>query len=137
MENDLTNKLFKIFYKTCVVFTFLVLSFTIIMYTSANENTVKLFATTAPMILSILLFSFIYSLSSLYNEYGKINNTAKRILHFSINFINLWVCFFLIPGRIKQVTQFVVTAFFFMIVYLIIILIMHLVKKAVDKYNNI
>lgn len=128
----LTN-LSKMFSKTCASFTLLVLAFTIIMYAPANGDVTKYLAPTAPMILSILLFSFIFSLTELLFDNWKLGESAKRIVHFLLNFVNLWLSFFLVSGRVKQVKEFIIMSFLYMIVYIIVNAIASMLRKAKEK----
>ncbi|MDD4474557.1 MAG: hypothetical protein PHV95_02045 [Eubacteriales bacterium] len=130
------QKLKKIVDKTCLAFTLIVLSFTMIMYLTARSDTAKFFATTASMLFCILLFSFILALSELIFDFGKLGNTAKRLLHFVINFASLWISFFLVPGKVAMIKEFIIMAFLFMVLYVFILGLGALFRNLSEKINN-
>ena len=128
----LTN-LSRLFTKLCVLFTILVLAFTLILYAPVDNEAAKYLAPKADMILSILLFSFIYSLTEIFCDNWKAGDTARRIVHFLLNFVNLWVSFFLVIGRVKQVKEFIIMGFLFMIFYVLARAISAGFKKIKEK----
>jgi len=129
----LSTNLHKLYTRTCSAFTFMVLVFTIIMYTASNQDTKTLFATSAEMILLILLFSFIYALTGLLYDNWKASEAIRRLMHFLLNFVNIWLCFFLISGRMKLVKEFIITGFVYMVLYVIMLGIIAGIKKIKEK----
>ena len=126
----LTN-LNKLFTKTCAAFTLTVIGFTIVVY--APVNTDKNLAPKAEMILSILLFSFIFALTELLYEKWKAGDSTKRIVHFMLNFVNVWISFFLVTGRVRLVKEFIISSFVFMVLYVIVLAITAGLRKLKEK----
>ncbi|HBL85308.1 MAG: hypothetical protein A2Y17_03675 [Clostridiales bacterium GWF2_38_85] len=130
--NKITSALHNIVFRTCYAFTLLVLIFSSITYISVSEGNENLIPSLT-MLFCILLFSFIYALSFLTFNAKKLGDAPKRIIHIILNYINLWISFFLIAGKVKDIKAFIISSFIYIIVYTIITGLNVIIKKVKGK----
>ena len=94
------------------------------------------YALTLDALFEFLLFSLVYGFSFYLFNIEKMNDSTKRIIHFSLNLIVFVVCFVVLRGVGAKLSFILASVFMFVVFYLIAALSGMLIRKIFLRENK-